>query len=368
MSKYLTTTTRTITWFKKTNDAKELEIKPPFQRNPVWLTPQKQYLIDSIIKGFPIPEIYMQEFVDENGKEKHIIIDGQQRIRAWLEFIEGAFRIDAEMTPTYRDMKFDDLPGDVKKAIYGYIFQIRVLPDMPDEEIRGIFQRLNKNVVALNAQELRQATYIGPFIHLVQDIADFPFWNTAGLFSPKETRRMLDVEFVSELAVACLNGLQNKKETLDDFYALYEENFDQEVEVLEMFKIVLFQIEQLFPNLKNSRFRKKTDVYSLFYYLSTKKGYLPLSSDKIISIRNILTIFEEKVNILVSTARAEEIKDQLAIDYSKALRASSDFGNRKRRNEILAALIDGEIQKEAAEVTIKPQDEKQLFIPEMDEE
>jgi uncharacterized protein with ParB-like and HNH nuclease domain len=55
-------------------------MKPPFQRNPVWIHPQKSYLIDSILNGFPIPEIYMQEFVDEGGNERHVIIDGQQRI------------------------------------------------------------------------------------------------------------------------------------------------------------------------------------------------------------------------------------------------------------------------------------------------
>ena len=67
MSKFLNTTNRTIAWFKQAHDNDELVMKPPFQRNPVWTYPQKSYLIDSILNGFPIPEIYMQEFVDESG-------------------------------------------------------------------------------------------------------------------------------------------------------------------------------------------------------------------------------------------------------------------------------------------------------------
>lgn len=362
MSKYLTTTTRTVTWFKKANDAQELQMKPPFQRNPVWVTPQKQYLIDSIINGFPIPEIYMQEYVDENGKEKHIIIDGQQRIRSCLEFIEGRFQLDPEQTPTYRNMLFDNLPAEVKKAIYGYTFQVRVLPEMPDDEIRGIFQRLNKNVVALNPQELRQATYSGKFIKIVQEISDYPFWTTSGIFTPRETRRMLDIEFVSELSIAVLNGLQNKKETLDDFYSLYEEGFDQDEDLVEYFQMVLFEIEQIFPSLKNIRFKKKTDFYSLFYYLSTKRAYLPLPSDKITTVRQKLIAFSENVNKLVSTGDEEIVQDQISISYSKALRASSDLGNRKRRNKSLADLLDSIITTRRDEATLlHPQSKDELF-------
>jgi uncharacterized protein with ParB-like and HNH nuclease domain len=95
MSKFLNTTNRTVVWFKKANDGGDLEMTPPFQRNPVWTHPQKSYLVDSILNGFPIPEIYMQEFVDEGGNERHIVIDGQQRIRACLEFVEGRYEIKA---------------------------------------------------------------------------------------------------------------------------------------------------------------------------------------------------------------------------------------------------------------------------------
>jgi uncharacterized protein with ParB-like and HNH nuclease domain len=173
MSKFLQTTNRTISWFKKTHDNGELEMKPPFQRNPVWTVSQKSYLLDSILNSYPVPEIYMQEFIDEQGHERHVVIDGQQRIRACLEFIEGQFSLKEEDSPSWASMYFEDLSGNDKKKIYSYTFIVRILPDTPDEEIRGIFLRLNKNVVALNAQELRQATYWGPFIKTMQEISDY---------------------------------------------------------------------------------------------------------------------------------------------------------------------------------------------------
>lgn len=61
-------------------------------------------------------------------------------------------------------MSFEDLSGDDKKKLYEYNFVIRLLPDIPEEEVRAIFQRLSKNTMVLTAQELRHATYWGPFI------------------------------------------------------------------------------------------------------------------------------------------------------------------------------------------------------------
>ncbi len=356
MSKFLNTTTRTITWFKKTHDNGELQMKPPFQRNPVWTEPQKRYLIDSILNGFPIPEIYMQEFVDENGQEKHIIIDGQQRIRSCLEFIEGKFSLDEEESPAWANMKFDDLSPSDKKKTYGYIFMVRILPDMPDEEIRGIFQRLNKNVVALNAQELRQATYWGPFLKTMQEIANYNYWSTSGIFTPSNIRRMLDVEYISEISIAVLNGHQNKKETLDKYYLEYETEFDSKDDLIEIFQKVLFEIEQVLPDIKNTRWKKKTDFYSLFIYLAANKSKLPLSADKRIDLRKRLFVFENIVNDLLSGDVREEIADENAIKYAKSIRASSDLGNRKRRHEALVAVFSDIFSDNSTNVTnsIKP--------------
>lgn len=333
MSKFLNNTTRTIAWFKKANDSSELQMKPPFQRNPVWNHPQKSYLIDSVLNGFPIPEIYMQEFVDENGKEQHIIIDGQQRIRSCLEFIEGKYSIREEESSTWANMYFDDLSTEHKKSLFGYTFVVRILPDMPDEDIRGIFQRLNKNVVALNSQELRQATYWGPFIKAMQEISDYPYWSTSGIFTPLNIRRMIDVEYISELAVAVLHGHQNKKESLDKYYLEYEEDFEYKEELIKVFQKAIFEIEQTLPDIKITRWRKKTDFYSLFIYLASKERQLPLSSDCRFSLRAKLIDFGENVSKYLSTeSEGDQNYSQNVLDYGKSIRASSDLGNRKRRH------------------------------------
>tara|TARA_Y100000296_G_scaffold85988_1_gene124253 strand:- start:3050 stop:4159 length:1110 start_codon:yes stop_codon:yes gene_type:complete len=340
MSKFLNTTNRTIVWFKKANDAGDLQMKPPFQRNPVWTWPQKSYLIDSILNGYPIPEIYMQEFVDEDGSEKHVIIDGQQRTRACLDFIEGKFAIKEDESPTWGGMEFDDLSGEDKRKIFGYTFIVRLLPDMSDDSIRAIFQRLNKNVVALNKQELRQATYWGPFIQTMQDLSNYSYWNTTGIFTPTNVRRMLDVEYISELSIALLHGHQNKKETIDKFYQEYEEEFEQREDLISTFKKVIYELEQILPDIKSTRWKKKTDFYTLFLYFASQESKLPLSVKSRVEVRSILDDFAAEVSKYLSSNKENEEFAKEVTEYGKSVRASSDLGNRKRRHIALASLLD----------------------------
>lgn len=341
MSKFLSTSNKTVVWFKKASDSGDLQMTPPFQRNPVWTNPQKSYLIDSILNGFPIPEIYMQEFVDESGNERHVIIDGQQRIRACLEFIEGRYEIKEEESPSWGGMCFDDLSPEDKKKIYSYTFIVRVLPDMSDEDIRGIFQRLNKNVVALNSQELRQATYWGPFIIAMQDISNYSYWSTTGIFTPLNTRRMMDIEYISEIAVAILHGHQNKKETLDKYYQEYEEEFEQKDELVSIFQKVIFELEQLYPDIKNTRWKKKSDFYSLFIFLVTKVDSFPIAVQTRMELRQILDEFALNVtHYLSADGNGQDGTSEEVRDYAKSIRASSDIGNRKRRHSSLVSITN----------------------------
>lgn len=151
------------------------------------------------------------------GNQKHILVDGQQRIRAVLAYLTNEFELEDE-SPSWAGLAFEELSQHDRKRVFEYNFVVRLLPEMPDDEVRAIFQRVNRNTTVLNSQELRHATYWGPFIKLMEEVSNLEFWSTAGLFSANDRRRMLDIEFISELAVAVLNGLQNKKKLLEEFY------------------------------------------------------------------------------------------------------------------------------------------------------
>src|SRR5437016_11183635 len=86
---------QTIAWFRDRYMEGTLVIKPPYQRKPVWKARQKCYLIESILMGLPVPEIYIQETVSADDKVLYAIVDGQQRMRAILQFI-GAEKDEQE--------------------------------------------------------------------------------------------------------------------------------------------------------------------------------------------------------------------------------------------------------------------------------
>ena len=75
---------------------KLLEVDPEYQRGRVWTRIQKQFFMDSILRGYHIPLIYLHL---KKGKaignfqvgDRLYIVDGQQRVRALYEFSEGAF-------------------------------------------------------------------------------------------------------------------------------------------------------------------------------------------------------------------------------------------------------------------------------------
>src|SRR4051794_29530468 len=122
-------TEQIISWFRDRYREGTLEIKPPFQRKPVWVARQKSYLIESILLGLPVPEVYIQQIVDDEGTTTYAIVDGQQRIRTVLQFIGvesdpaeqqfNKFALDkVDPQSRFYGLAFADLSSDAKRAFY----------------------------------------------------------------------------------------------------------------------------------------------------------------------------------------------------------------------------------------------------------
>lgn len=294
----------------------------------------------------------MQDNVDAEGNEEHIVIDGQQRVTAVLGFINREFQLEGdEVARQWQGLGFDDLNEIQKKTIFGYKFVVRVLPSLDEDQIRKIFSRLNRNTVALNDQELRNATYSGGFIKLAQKLADEDeFWSEFGIFSAKDHRRMLDQEYISELMAALLHGHQNKKDRLDTYYQQYEQVFEAQDRLEAQFRKLTGEIAALIPPQGGSRWRKKSDFYTLFTVLAEHTGEFPWTRDRRKEIADKLLRFGEGVDALT---RIDEQRwgqaDQQQVAYAQAVsRAASDRNNRIQRFEALKAYLFGDQAAEAA--------------------
>lgn len=192
-----------------------LELRPDFQRNEVWSKAAQVMLIDTIIRGIPIPKIYIKSIITD-GNTYRIVIDGQQRLTAILKFVKNNLRLKNPYVGEFQNKKFSELPDDIQKGILRYKIDINEIFNPTDEEIRDLYSRVNKYTVQLNKQELRRADFPGDFIDLAEEVAEMKFFEIAKIFSVKQRRRMLDVEYIEELLTILLAGMQDKKDYLDD--------------------------------------------------------------------------------------------------------------------------------------------------------
>jgi len=328
-------TEQRISWFNERYIEKSLNLNPKYQRKPVWSVRTKQYLIDTILRELPIPEIFMQVKTSSEGKSEYIITDGQQRIRAILEYISGEFEINEEDNSEYDGSYFKDLPTPVQQNFWSYIISVRELKS-DDDEIRAIFQRMNKNVYPLTKQEIRNATYLGHFINLMNQLAeDQEFFSENGIFTPNDIRRMKDAEFISELFISMMHGLQDKNDGLDNYYKIYDDSWVNKEEVKREYNKIINLINDIFGLLKGTRWKTKSDFQSLFYtFYELLKLYI-FPAEKYEDIKVELIRFSDEV-----IANGDESSIPYIKDYHKTIIAhTNDKSQKEKRNEILRKLM-----------------------------
>ena len=144
---------------------------------------------------------------------------------------------------------------------------------------------------------------------------------------------MLDVEYVSELTIALLNGLQNKKDKLEFYYQLYEEDFQDGEYVKDTYDMVLGELLRIIPSISTTRWSKKTDFYSLFLVFANHRSSLPLSKDNRVMAYTKLMEFGEAIKKKMTTTKEDDITFSENVEnYAKGMRATTDLSSRKYRN------------------------------------
>ena len=330
-----------------------LILQPGFQRRRVWTDRQKSNLMESILLGLPVPEIYMQVKTDPAARSEYVVVDGQQRIGSILDFVGVNSRNPFELqglneNSSWLGYSFSELTDEQKMAFYGHPMAVRYLQDAPLDEIEDLFRRLNKYLTPLNPQELRNSTYKGPFLRLSESLADDPFWSENRLATPSAIRRMRDIEFVSDLLIGVINGPQaGNPKTIDDYYAIYE-NYDQEFprqrECKRRFTRSLETIQDVIPDIRITRWSNKTDFYSLFIATAHLLRDHVLPGDGIEGLRDGLTKF---ACAIVKYQQDEDPSLQKEVEnYVEAIRrGSSDRHRRGVRHQALLSMMTPFYQK-----------------------
>lgn len=269
---------QTIKWLFDLHNKGLLVVDNSFQRNYVWIKKNQIQLIESILMGYPIPEIYLWNTGtdEDSGDTCYSIVDGQQRTGAIFQYIANSFKLTDsalnESNECYARIKnrfFKDLDTDDKKAIWAYVFSVRVIRSSVQRvDIVTMFLRLNSNNLTLNPQELRNAEFEGEFMKVTSYLSELDFWNNNSLFGIADRRRMRDISFISTLLVFMKQGIQEdiRNDNINTIYDLYNDSYPSRDEDIKRFESVLDQIGVVIEgNTERSKLlRRQVHLYSLF--------------------------------------------------------------------------------------------------------
>ena len=175
----------------------DLILQPEFQRYFVWDNTKSSRLIESVLLDVPLPTIYLVE--ESDGKES--VIDGQQRLTSFFNFLDGELTLSSLKILTELNRKrFVDLDPETKRKFKKAALRTITIQNDSDKNLRfEIFERLNTGSVALNDQELRNCVYRGAYNDLLRELADdADFRFVTGISKPE--KRMRDVELVLRFA------------------------------------------------------------------------------------------------------------------------------------------------------------------------
>jgi len=220
--------TQDISWFLDLDRTKQLDLNPSYQRRSVWSPKDRRYFLDTVFRGYPSPSIYLHKETGTDGKTIYAVVDGKQRIETIIKFANNKISIGSDFGDSRLEgkrWKAIKKEPDLARAFWDYVMPVEFIsveggPTLLNE----VFDRLNRNSRKLVEQELRHAKYDGWFIDFVEAESENPDWTDIGVVTTARSKRMRDVQFLSELLIVLLKNEVGgfDQNEIDEFYASYE--------------------------------------------------------------------------------------------------------------------------------------------------
>lgn len=335
-----------------------LRANPEYQRGIVWSITQRKKLIDSVMRGYPLPLIYLHHIKKQVAgmqREDLEIIDGQQRIISLNDFAEGAYAL---LDPI-KDDKIAKFPKFIKsqscpwagKDIHSLSEKLRdsflsaplsiVNIETNDmNEVRDLFVRLQSGL-PLNAQETRDA-WPGHFTDFVlrlggkPQIARYPghkFFTDLLSMRPLKDRGKTR-QLCAQLAMLYFRRRENgydyfsdiNSNAISDFYHSHID-FDQKSSEAVRFVSILDKLHDLLIGASRPKLRGH-DVFHLFLLVDSLWDDYTRSWED--SLPSALDRFLENLKNANATRDAEQ-PDPFWLRYGQWTRVNSDRGDRIRQ-------------------------------------
>lgn len=213
----------------------KLDIRPAFQREFVYKDKQRNAVIDSILKGYPLNVMYWVK-----RRDKFEVLDGQQRTISICRFVVGRFSIQIGQ----RDYYFHSLTKDDQERILDYELTIYFC-EGTDRETLDWFEIVNLSGEPLTQQEILNAVYGGPWVESAKRYFSKPGSTAAGVGGKYLTGRPLRQDYLQTVI-----GWYSEGE-ISEF--MTEHQFDSDAgELWDYFNAVIEWIEFVFPTYQKS--------------------------------------------------------------------------------------------------------------------
>ncbi len=233
------------TWplFTLSKKRTKIDTNPDYQRPAVWTKAQKQLLIDSILRDYDVPKIYLHE----KGKDTYDVIDGQQRIRAIWSFYDDEFSLPKDAEPVngidIAGKKYSELDMDISSLIDSYSLDFVILDTQNDDEIREMFLRL-QNGTSLKAQEKRNAMP-GRMRDFIRELTKHEFFSKVHFSNTRFTHDLV----AAQMTAIALNGdiCNIKDKDLNEMYVRYKDFDTSSTDAKNIYRILDY-LNRMFPD------------------------------------------------------------------------------------------------------------------------
>ena len=205
---------KTIAHFRQHRDW--YTVNRDYQREEgVWTIKENQYLIDSIIHNFPLPQF----FVRDMGNNQLEIVDGQQRLTAIWAFLENKYPLLIAYSGSQLGSTiYSKLPPEIQVAIDNYELNVVELINYDDNDIRNLFRRLQSGK-PLNTGEKLNA-FPGSITPLMRNLSKHVFFKKTN-FSLKRYKAL---QLVAQTFILCDYGITDIAAKY--LYEFFDKNID----------------------------------------------------------------------------------------------------------------------------------------------
>lgn len=282
-------------------EAGKLILAPDFQRKFVWTHEHQEDFIDTILNGYPFPEIFVcQGDIDTKKlKTTQNVIDGQQRLTTIKNYIEGTIgKIEGQPDkdkPLKKIKSFEELNEEERRAFLSYQIVVRDIGQVEEDVIREIFKRINLTKFKLEDIEIHNAVYDGQFIQTAKAILDTIDLSEFNVFSESSITRMSDLHFIL-LVMATLENTGYF--SLDTDLETYIDRFNDEYPNKNHTQALLIKTFAIIKDLnlpEDSIWFRKSNFFTLTVEIAKQGAQIPQNCRELL-LKLEENILENKTN------------------------------------------------------------------------